>query len=281
MDKIIPAKNIRKSDGMVQRIVVVFLLAAVIFTQFSGHVSSTESQNTSSADEHIMAIVIDDLGNNMAGTARILALDIPLTVAIMPFLSSTKTDAEAAHAAGHEVIVHLPMEPKRGKKSWLGPGALTSDLSNKEVRERVEAAIDQVPYAEGINNHMGSKITADERIMRIVLEVCKERGLYYLDSRTTDQSVVQKLAEELGVPYAENSLFLDDEYTAMHIKKQMKKAEELLQKNKATVIIGHVGSPGPYTASELAKAVPFLRQYGQLVHLSDLIQANLIDPEIM
>lgn len=235
-----------------------------------------EAQST-----HTMAIVIDDLGNDMEGTKEILALKVPITVAIMPFLPSTERDAEAAHAAGHEVILHLPMEPNKGLKKWLGPGALTADLSDEQVRERVEAAIDQVPHVIGVNNHMGSKITADERIMRIVLEVCKERNLFYLDSKTTDKSVVPRLATELGVPFAENALFLDDEYTAMHVRKQMNKAIALMQARPATIIIGHVGMPGKYTSAELARSVPTLQQYGKLVYLSQLIRNSLIEPEVM
>ncbi|WP_307786948.1 divergent polysaccharide deacetylase family protein [Pseudogracilibacillus auburnensis] len=121
--------------------------------------------------------MIDDLGNNMKGTDEILNLPIPLTVAIMPFMPTTKRDAELAHKNGHEVIVHMPMEPQRGKKSWLGPGAITSDLSDEEVRQRVLDAFTDVPHAVGMNNHMGSKITEDERIMKIVLEICQENGI--------------------------------------------------------------------------------------------------------
>jgi len=232
-------------------------------------------------DKHRMAIVIDDLGNKMEGTDEILSIEMPVTVAVMPFLPTTKRDAEAAHAAGHEVIVHMPMEPKKGLKKWLGPGAITVDLSNEEVRARVEAAIDQVPYAVGMNNHMGSKVTENERVMRIILEVCKERNLYYLDSKTSFKTVAGKLAEELGVPYAENSLFLDDEYTAMHVHRQMQKAFELIQERESTVIIGHVGPPGKYTSAELVKSIPTLQQFGKLVYLSELIKANLIDPEVL
>ena len=82
-----------------------------------------------------VAIVIDDFGNNMDGTAEMMNLPIPFTVAVMPFLPSTKQDAQLAHDKGHEVILHLPMEPVRGKKSWLGPGAITTDLSNDEIHK--------------------------------------------------------------------------------------------------------------------------------------------------
>ena len=93
-----------------------------------------------STSKRELAIVIDDLGNSMKGTEEILNLPIKLTVAIMPFLSSTKKDAELAYKNGHEVIVHLPMEPKKGKKSWLGPQGIMVDLSDQEIRRRVEAA---------------------------------------------------------------------------------------------------------------------------------------------
>ncbi len=128
------------------------------------------------AHQKELAIVIDDLGNDMKGTEEILHLPVTLTLAIMPFLPSTKADAENARRFGHEVIVHLPMEPVSGKASWLGPGAILTSLSNEEIRSRVEKAIGDVPYAVGVNHHMGSKATADERVMRIVLEVCKEGG---------------------------------------------------------------------------------------------------------
>ena len=101
----------------------------------------------------------------------------------MPFLSSTKRDAELAFKNGHEVIVHLPLEPKKGKKSWLGPQGITTDLGDDEIRRRVEAAIQDVPHAVGMNHHMGSKATEDERVMRIVLEVCKKMGFFILIAR--------------------------------------------------------------------------------------------------
>ncbi|MEH6940223.1 divergent polysaccharide deacetylase family protein, partial [Bacillus sp. JJ664] len=146
---------------------------------------------------HKVAIVIDDFGNNMKGTEQMLSLPIPLTVAVMPFLPSTQKDASTAHSRGYEVIVHLPMEPRTGMASWLGPNAITSNLSDLEIRRRVVAAIDDVPYAIGMNNHMGSKATSDERVMRIVLSVCKERGLFFLDSKTNYWSIVSKIAKEL------------------------------------------------------------------------------------
>ncbi|MDM5187619.1 divergent polysaccharide deacetylase family protein [Bacillus sp. DX4.1] len=217
-----------------------------------------------------IAIVIDDFGNNMKGTDKMLSLPIPLTVAVMPFLPSTKQDAIAAHQKGHEVIIHMPMEPIKGKKEWLGPKAITTDLSDDEIRNRIEQAIQEVPHAIGMNNHMGSKVTADERIVRIILSVCKKHGLFYLDSKTNPKSVVPKIGKELGIPIVENQLFFDDVYTSSHITKQ---AQLLLQKIKKTpvvVAIGHVGPPGEITSRVIESHVPKIREHADFIFLSDL-----------
>ena len=223
------------------------------------------------ADEKKVAIVIDDFGNNMKGTKEILSLPATLTVAVMPFLTTTKEDAELAHKIGHEVILHLPMEPRKGKKSWLGPGAITTDLSDEEIFKRVNAAIDDVPHIVGINNHMGSKATSDERVMRIVLGVCKERGLFYLDSKTSGKSVVAEIATELGVPYLENELFFDEVYTTKHIIKQTNQLIRKMDEQDSIIAIGHVGVAGEKTASVLKQYIPTLKRKAKTVPLSDLL----------
>ncbi|MEI5906723.1 divergent polysaccharide deacetylase family protein [Bacillus spongiae] len=217
------------------------------------------------------AIVIDDFGNNMRGTKEMLQLPLTLTVAVMPSMETTERDAKLAHQLGHEVIVHLPMEPNRGKRSWLGPNAITTDLSDEEIRQRVETAIKSVPYAVGMNHHMGSKASADERVMRIVLRVCREKGLYYLDSRTTPKSVVPKLAAELGVPFLENEMFFDDIYTTQHITKQANLFVKRLKQDKEIIAIGHVGITGKQMVSVLKEFIPVYKDEAQSVPLSELI----------
>lgn len=218
------------------------------------------------------AIVIDDLGNNMEGTAEILDLPIPLTVAIMPFLPTTKQDAELAHAKGKDVIIHMPMEPVKGKKSWLGPGAISTDLPDEEIRSRVVAAIEEVPYAIGMNNHMGSKVTKDERVMRIVLEVCREQGIFYLDSKTSYRSVVEQLCEEMDVATASNSMFFDDIYTIEHILKQTQQFKKQALLQDGLIAIGHVGSPGKKTAFALRKLIPEMIQDVDFVMVKELVK---------
>ncbi|WP_425465561.1 divergent polysaccharide deacetylase family protein [Paenibacillus hemerocallicola] len=216
------------------------------------------------------AIVIDDFGNRMAGTEEMMNVPFQITVAVMPFMPSTKQDAEAAHRKGHDVIVHLPMEPLKSHKSWMGPGAITCDLPDDEIRKRVHAAIDDVPHAIGINNHMGSKATVDERVMRIVLEVCRERGLFFLDSHTNYRSIVSKLAQSLGVPCIENHIFLDDVKSKLHVSNQIKLLQKHLKDHDKCVAIGHVGGGGKITA-EMLRQLPAAMDGVQLTGVSKLL----------
>lgn len=235
-----------------------------------GGTAAREEANPAAAKR--IAVVIDDFGNGMKGTEQMLGLPVPLTAAVMPFLPTTKKDAEAAHAKGHDVIVHMPMEPVKGKASWLGPNAILTSLPDDEIRRRVEAAIADVPHAVGMNNHMGSKATADERVMRIVLQVCKEKGIFFLDSRTSYKSVIPQVAKELGVPLLRNDVFLDDVYTAAHVSRQLGVLKQRLDKKTNCVVIGHVGPPGLITSGALRSAIPGFEKTGaKFVRLSQLL----------
>ncbi|GAA3328468.1 hypothetical protein GCM10020331_072550 [Ectobacillus funiculus] len=136
-------------------------------------------------------------GNNMKGTEQMLSLPIPLTIAVMPFLPSTKADAKAAHQKkGMRLSFICQWSRLGGKRSWLGPNAITTDLSDEEIRKRVELAVADVPHAVGMNNHMGSKVTADERVMRIILSVCKKtRPVLFRQQNKFKKSVAGKVAK--------------------------------------------------------------------------------------
>lgn len=258
-----------------------YLTGVISFAILLGANPSASVYGQEDVSNRTVAIVIDDFGNGMTGTEEMLKLPVKFTAAVMPFMPTTKQDAEAAHKLGHDVIVHMPMEPNKGKKKWLGPGALTSDLTDEEIRKRVEAAIADVPYAIGMNNHMGSKITADERIMRIVLTVCKEHGLFFLDSRTTYKTVIPKIAEEVGVPLVSNDVFLDDVYTEQHISKQISLLRKLLETNESCVTIGHVGPPGKKTASVLKQSIPEMESVATFVKLSDMVHSSIGNPFVL
>ncbi len=225
------------------------------------------------------AIIIDDFGGNVKGVDSFLAGQIPITVAIMPFLEQTKEQAERAHAAGLEVIVHLPLEPKKGKASWLGPKGITNKLSDEEIRNRVHAAIADVPHAVGLNNHMGSKIVEDERIMRIIMEIVKEHSLYMIDSGTSNRSVIPLLANDLGIPYGTRDIFLEDSLSSRgYVETQMGKLAQMANKNGKAIAIGHVGIKGEETAAGVKNSLERFKQEGiTLVPVSKLIQPVLVE----
>lgn len=225
-----------------------------------------------------LAVIIDDFGNRMDGTDEMLDLPVKLTVAVMPFLETTQEDAQRAHEHGHDVIVHLPMEPKQGRPEWLGPGAILSNMTDEEIRRRVEAAIEQVPYAVGMNNHMGSKVTGDECVMSVILEVCRERGLFFVDSKTNYWSVIPRLSEEKGLPRLENDIFLDDVGSVEHVSGQLRQVLALLKKENrgSCVTIGHVGVQGKKTAAALRKNIPMLQAEGiHFIGISELAREQI------
>ncbi|MEK3903790.1 divergent polysaccharide deacetylase family protein [Paenibacillus sp. FSL R7-0179] len=234
----------------------------------SGNLATGEQQQALSR----VAVIIDDFGNSMRGTEEMFNLPVKITVAVMPFLRSSEQDARRAHELGFDVLVHLPMEPRQGKPEWLGPGAVLTSMNDAEVRGRVEAALDNVPYAIGINNHMGSKVTGDERVMGIVLAVCKERGLFFVDSHTNYRSVAGRMARELGMPPVENHIFLDDVHSASHVAKQMKLVQERALSQKFCVTIGHVGIQGKETAAGIRSGIAGMKDKVQFVGISDLVR---------
>jgi polysaccharide deacetylase 2 family uncharacterized protein YibQ len=249
-------------------------VVSVVIGTGGTEVSAISPETTSSTASQLnrLAIIIDDVGNDMKGTKEILDMPVKLTVAVMPFLQTTKQDAIAAHEKGMDVIVHMPMEPKKGKSEWLGPGAITSNLTDEQVRERVEKAIDDVPYAIGMNNHMGSKITSDKRIMSIVLDVCLERGLFFVDSRTNFRSVVGELAVAKNLPPVGNDIFLDDQNTKAHIRKQLDLAAKHAVDKKSCVVIGHVGHTGMNTSAVIRDSVSRLQNQVQFVGIGEMVR---------
>jgi len=236
------------------------------------HEESGRSRSVQEKKPNKLAVIIDDFGNDQKGTEEMLNLPVKITVAVMPFLPTSKKDAEAAHRQGHDVIIHMPMEPKQGRSSWLGPGAILSSLTDEEIRKRMEEAIDSVPYAVGINNHMGSKVTGDERVMSIVLDVCRERGLFFVDSKTNYYSVVGKLAASRGMPSIANDIFLDDVHTVQHVSKQLQTAAKHAEERTSCIAIGHVGAYGIRTAEALKGAIPELQKKVEFVGISDLVR---------
>lgn len=220
-----------------------------------------------------VAIVIDDFGqSNPSGAKEMLSIDAPLTCAVMPNGEYSRRQAILAAKQGCEVIVHLPMQPLRGKPSWLGPGAITADMDADEIRRVVRRDFAQVPYASGFNNHMGSLVTAREELIRPVLEVAGEEGFFVLDSITSAESKIIPLAQSMGLAYTKRDIFLDEIKNEAHMKKQLASlADEALARGSA-VGIGHVGLGGDKMARALKEMIPVMEARGvEFVYLSELV----------
>lgn len=247
-------------------ITCIFIALSSLLTGFSTLSSANENSTK-------VAIIIDDLGNGLKGTEQIFSLKAPLTVAVMPLLPRSKMDAIRAKQAGFEVILHLPMEFNHGNKRWLGPGAITTQMSTEEIKRQVRKDLDSVPYVVGINNHMGSKATADERVMRAVLEVAKERNLFVVDSFTSPHSKMIPLAKKMGVPHARRTVFLDNVHSRAAIDKQLRVLHTKASQNKGSVAIGHVGLQGDQTAAAIRDIRPVFQRKGvEIVHVSALLE---------
>lgn len=216
----------------------------------------------------VLAIIIDDWGHNTAAAPSLLDYPLPLTVAVLPHLGLSSELSEGAHSAGHQVILHQPMEP-RDSTLALGPGGIYKGMAPEEIQAVLEENLASLPAAVGVNNHMGSLATEDPETMRAVLEVLRERGLFFVDSRTSNLSVVPEVAAEVGVPFGLNNLFLDNDSDVEKIKGQLRQGLHLAEQQGQAVVIGHVR---PATAEALWEMVPELLSSGvELVPVSSLL----------
>lgn len=217
-----------------------------------------------------VAIVIDDMGQDINKLRELLELNAPISIAVMPGMRYSKETANEAHSKGLEVIVHLPMEPKDANGNDPGTDALLTSMSGEEVRKRTEEGLKSVPFASGLNNHMGSKFTEDEAGMKAVIGVLKKKGMIFLDSRTSSDSVGGRLARETGVKNADRNVFLDNNKDVKYIKGQIEELVSIAKKRGKAIAIGH---PYPETIEALRQSVPELEKNGiEVVKLSDLVE---------
>lgn len=156
----------------------------------------------------VASVIIDDVGYSRRALEPFLALDVPLTFAFLPDGGYTPTLARELSRSGHCVMLHLPMEPEGDRKD-LEPSTIRVGMSTEEIKRRVKTALAAVPGARGVNNHMGSRACTDADVVRAVMEVVRERGLFFVDSLTSPRSRVLEVADALGVPAAKRDVFLD------------------------------------------------------------------------
>ena len=208
----------------------------------------------------LIAIVIDDVGLDRAHSKRAWELPGPLTMSFLPYAKDLREQAKAAHARGQELMLHLPMEPMG--RADPGPGALLVSLSESELKQRVTAALDSFDGYVGVNNHMGSRFTANKTGMETVLKIFKARGLMFLDSRTSAQSVGEQTAQELGVPTMPRNVFLDDNEAPDAVRHKLAETETIARRQGFVVAIGH---PHEVTLQALAEWLPTISAKGMVL----------------
>lgn len=221
------------------------------------------------------ALVLDDMGQELAPARRLLALPCPITFAVLPHLPHSRTVAEEAHRAGREVMLHWPMQPQPNGEARPGPGEIRVEMSGEEVERTLEENLSTVPYARGANNHMGSLATADPRLMSHVMRTLARRGLYFVDSRTTGSSVALDEARRNGLPALYRSVFLDGTPTEEYTLGQLRQLVRVVEQQDAALAIGH---PYPSTLSALERFLPeFERRDIRLVPVSRLLELPQVE----
>jgi polysaccharide deacetylase 2 family uncharacterized protein YibQ len=216
-----------------------------------------------------VAIIFDDAGGSLADVEDIIAIGRPVSVAILPGLAHSSEVARRAVAAGLEVLLHLPVEANADNDK-LGPGAVRVAMADDDIKRTVRAGLASVPGAIGVNNHMGSRGTADPRVMRAILEVVREHHLVFIDSRTTKETVAESLAVEMGVPAARRHVFLDNTDDEEAIRQQVQRLISLAHTQGEAIAIGHAQRLTPRVVAQMRDE--FDRQGVRIVPLSTLVR---------
>ncbi len=217
-----------------------------------------------------VAIVIDDLGGENKVSHELLRLDLPVTFSILPFAPYSKKLAGEAHRKGREVILHLPMEPHGYPQVRPGEGVLLEEMNEANLLRQLSEDIEAVPYIDGVSNHMGSRLMEDPEKIKIVFSELKRRGLFFLDSRTTPQSMGLQVAQSVGLKATERSIFIDNSPADEDIKQQLERLIQLSFSKGKAIAIGH---PHLSTIKSLKEMIPKMREMGiEIVPLSGVLE---------
>lgn len=219
-----------------------------------------------------LAIVIDDFGYRPHNENQVLAMPAAISVAVLPNAPHAREMATKAHNTGHEVLIHLPMAPI--SKQPLEKDTLRPDMSSDEIERIIRNAVDNVPYAVGLNNHMGSAMTSNLFGMQKVMQALARYDLYFLDSMTIGNSQAMRAATGTGVKVIKRKVFLDDTQNEADIRRQFNRAVELARRNGSAIAIGH---PHPSTVRVLQQMLPTLPPDITLVRPGSLLNEPQIE----
>jgi polysaccharide deacetylase 2 family uncharacterized protein YibQ len=214
-----------------------------------------------------VALVLDDFGYTKKNLKEVNSLGIPITLAVLPNTPYSKAVCSFADKSGMEVILHMPMEPEREDVA-LEKDTLLVEMDPKSVSDVINRAFESVPSAKGMNNHMGSKATGDNEFMTAVLKDLKKRDMFFLDSRTSKDTVCKQAALKAGIAYLGRDVFIDNELDPESIKRQMHKVEKMVLEGSDVIAIGHDRA---MTVKVLKEVVPEMKEKGiKFVTLSEM-----------
>lgn len=219
-----------------------------------------------------LAIVIDDFGYRPHNENQVLAMPSAISVAVLPNAPHAREMATKAHNSGHEVLIHLPMAPL--SKQPLEKDTLRPEMSSDEIERIIRDAYGKVPFAVGLNNHMGSAMTSSLFGMQKVMQALERYNLYFLDSMTIGNSQSMRAAQGTGVKVIKRKVFLDDTQNEADIRFQFNRAVKLAQRTGSAIAIGH---PHPSTVRVLQQMLPTLPADITLVRPSDLLNEPQVD----
>jgi hypothetical protein len=218
----------------------------------------------------MIAVVIDDLGVDRRRSGLVAGLPGPLTLAWLPYARDLPKQTASARSAGHELMVHLPMEPSGAADP--GPGAMLTQLPAEELKRRIEAGLAAFDGYVGVNNHMGSRFTEDRAGMSVVLGEIDRRGLMFLDSRTSGRSIGYALAREMKMPAAARDVFIDHDPSSGAVLASLKQLETVATRQGHAIGIGH---PYDVTIDALREWLPSLEARGfVLVPVSTIVRSR-------
>jgi len=215
-----------------------------------------------------LAIIIDDIGYNKIQSERAARLSGAFTLSILPFTPHGVSSAQLAHRQGKELMLHLPMSTINNMP--MGKGGLVSGMEKGTFLATVRQDLESLPYIQGVNNHMGSRLTQEAEPMQWLMEELRPRGLYFVDSRTSAQTKALDIATQYQVPSLKRDVFLDDLNETKAIEYQLNRAIQFARQRGSAVAIGH---PYPATLAVLERIQPVLAERGiTLVHVSHLLK---------
>ncbi len=215
-----------------------------------------------------VAIIIDDLGYDKKIAEKLSKLNLKLTFSILPHSPFQDSIARLSKDKGLETMLHLPMEPIEYPAVNPGPGTLLTSMTPDQLIHQLKKNLKAVPYIKGVNNHMGSKLTAESSQMYQIFSILKKRDLYFIDSRTSAQTLGKPSARLFQIAFAERDVFLDHRQEAQFIRRQIRGLIQIARRNGYAVAIGH---PHLITYEILREMLPDLQKNVQLVPASKIV----------